>query len=90
MGASLTMIDRHYGHLARGGREHAIQLLDALNGIRAVDAGGRCVDVEAAIRLSIRATGTAAKQGRNRSPLTDSNRRPPPYHLLTIPIDYFR
>ena len=25
------MIDRHYGHLARDGREHAIQLLDALN-----------------------------------------------------------
>jgi hypothetical protein len=31
MGASLTMIDRHYGHLARDGREHAIQLLDAIN-----------------------------------------------------------
>jgi hypothetical protein len=25
------MIDRHYGHLARDGREHAIQLLDARN-----------------------------------------------------------
>jgi integrase len=31
MGASLTMIDRHYGHLARDGREHAIALLDARN-----------------------------------------------------------
>jgi integrase len=31
MGASLTMIDRHYGHLARDGREHAIKLLDTLN-----------------------------------------------------------
>jgi hypothetical protein len=31
MRASLTMIDRHYGHLARDGREHAIELLDALN-----------------------------------------------------------
>jgi len=31
MGASLTMIDRHYGHLARGGREHAIRLLDELS-----------------------------------------------------------
>jgi len=31
IGASLTMIDRHYGHLARDGREHAIKLLDALN-----------------------------------------------------------
>jgi hypothetical protein len=25
------MIDRHYGHLARDGREHALKLLDALN-----------------------------------------------------------
>jgi integrase len=31
MGASLTMIDRHYGHLPRDGREYAIKLLDALN-----------------------------------------------------------
>ena len=31
MGASLTMIDRHYGHLARDGREHAIKLLNALS-----------------------------------------------------------
>ncbi len=31
MGASLTMIDRHYGHLARDGREHAIRLLDTLD-----------------------------------------------------------
>ena len=43
MGASLTMIDRHYGHLARDGREHAIRLLDELNAA-AVDAGGRSVD----------------------------------------------
>jgi Phage integrase family len=32
MGASLAMIDRHYGHLARDGRDHAIELLDALAG----------------------------------------------------------
>jgi hypothetical protein len=31
MGASLTMIDRHYGHLAPDGREHAIRLLDGLS-----------------------------------------------------------
>jgi len=30
-GACLTMIDRHYGHLARDGREHAIRLLDELS-----------------------------------------------------------
>ena len=45
MGASLIMIDRHYGRLARDGREHAIRLLDSLNGT-AVDVGGRSVDAE--------------------------------------------
>jgi integrase len=44
MGASLTMIDRHYGHLARDGREHAIHLLDALNG----DGSERWTPVDAA------------------------------------------
>lgn len=42
MGASLTMIDRHYGHLARDGREHTIKLLDTFTGaktdVHAVDA----------------------------------------------------
>jgi len=37
MGASLTMIDRHYGHLARDGRDHAIYLLDAFTGSDAVN-----------------------------------------------------
>jgi integrase len=45
MGASLTMIDRHYGHLPRDGREHAIRLLDSY-GTGAVDVGGRPVDAE--------------------------------------------
>jgi integrase len=44
MGASLTMIDRHYGQLARDGREHAIWLLDNLNA--PVDVRGRLVDAE--------------------------------------------
>ena len=35
--ASLTMIDRHYGHLARDGREHAIRLLDGYADIDAAD-----------------------------------------------------
>lgn len=47
MGASLTMIDRHYGHLARDGREHAIRLLDSLNAPM-VDVRGRSVDAGAA------------------------------------------
>jgi hypothetical protein len=45
LGASLTMIDRHYGHLARDGREHAIRLLDNLN-TAPVDVRGRSVDTE--------------------------------------------
>jgi hypothetical protein len=36
------MIDRHYGHFARDGREHAIKLLDLFTGaapdVHAVDA----------------------------------------------------
>lgn len=44
MGASLTMIDRHYGHLARDGRQHAISLLD-LHANTHVDSGGRPVDI---------------------------------------------
>jgi len=37
IGTSLAMIDRHYGHLARDGREHAIKLLDAYRAPEAVD-----------------------------------------------------
>ena len=56
MGASLTMIDRHYGHLARDGREHAIRLLDTLTTAEtisheSVDVRGRSVDVELIGRL---------------------------------------
>ena len=42
MATSLAMIDRHYGHLARDGREHAIRLLDLFTDaepdVHAVDA----------------------------------------------------
>jgi hypothetical protein len=40
MGASLTMIDRHYGHLAHDGREHSTSLLVWLTStnVHAVDA----------------------------------------------------
>jgi hypothetical protein len=37
------MIDRHYGHLARDGREHAIKLLDTFGG--ADPANVHAVDV---------------------------------------------
>jgi integrase len=47
MGTSLAMIDRHYGHLARDGREHAIRLLDAYRGRSAErPRRGRSVDTE--------------------------------------------
>jgi len=58
MGASLTMIDRHYGHLARDGREHAIRLLDS-HGTRAADIGGHSVDTKTA----------ASRPGRQREAL---------------------
>ena len=57
MGASLTMIDRHYGHLARDGRDHAIRLLDTLNKTaldQVVDVRGRSVDVQDELRLPAR------------------------------------
>jgi hypothetical protein len=81
MGASLTMIDRHYGHLARDGREHAIRLLDELS----AEQRPRWTLVDAAWTPKPAAdvsqdNETAAKQAETRSPLTDSNRRPPPYH----------
>jgi integrase len=52
MGASLTMIDRHYGHLARDGRDHAIKLLDTYTSSEATNRprGGRCVDAASAGR----------------------------------------
>src|SRR2546427_677650 len=37
IGAGLPMTDRHYGHLARDGREHAIRLLDGYADIEAAD-----------------------------------------------------
>lgn len=54
MGASLTMIDRHYGHLARDGREHAIQLLDTHSNRRRRPRRGRPVDVDNALRRQAR------------------------------------
>jgi hypothetical protein len=78
MGASLTMIDRHYGHRARDGREHAIRLLDELS------AGQRprwtLRGHQSGRRPPAETTETRARQAETRSPLTDSNRRPPPYH----------
>src|SRR5580765_4700963 len=58
MGASLTMIDRHYGHLARDGRDHAISLLDAY--YRPGEAGVHQVDV--AWTLQQRAVAASANR----------------------------
>ncbi len=51
MGASLTMIDRHYGHLARDGREHAIRLLDSYADVKTADV--QAMDVGWTPQLSI-------------------------------------
>jgi len=50
------MIDRHYGHLARDGREHAITLLDAHNSPKRAQRPprGRRVDVDEALRRRLR------------------------------------
>ena len=47
IGSSIAMIDRHYGHLARDSREHAISLLDALALERTVDAAWRSTPARA-------------------------------------------
>jgi len=56
MGASLTMIDRHYGHLARDGREtrHSPARRAERGTTSTVDTGGRCVDAEASGRRQSR------------------------------------
>jgi len=58
MGASLTMIERHYGHLAREGRDHAINLLD--NYSRPDEADVHQVDV--AWTLQQRAVAASANR----------------------------
>jgi integrase len=60
MGASLTMIDRHYGHLARDGRDHAINLLDSYS--RPDEADVHQVDV--AWTLERRAVAISANRKR--------------------------
>ena len=88
MGASLTMIDRHYGHLARDGREHAIRLLDSYADTTLPTS--KLVDVRWTPQLPIVAgtdNGNSAEQEETESPLTDSNRRPPPYHGGALPTE---
>ena len=60
MGASLAMIDRHYGHLARDGRDHAINLLDSYS--RPDEADVHQVDV--AWTLERRAVAISANRKR--------------------------
>ena len=56
MGAILTMIDCHYGHLARDGHEHAINLLDAHSRAQGTrrPRRGRPVDVDEVLRRRVR------------------------------------
>jgi integrase len=57
MGTSLGMIDRHYGHLARDGRDHAIKLLDAFTevDVHAVDVAWTLQQRAAAITDNVTA-----------------------------------
>ena len=72
IGASLTMIDRHYGHLAKDGRQHAINLLDTFTAAAhrrppawtLWTSGGRRTDATLAIPLQ----QTHPKQGETPKP----------------------
>jgi hypothetical protein len=76
------MINRHYGHLARDGREHAIRLLDGYADIKATDVQALASDGRRSRPgSSVTTTETGTGQEETESPLTDSNRRPPPYHV---------
>jgi hypothetical protein len=60
------VIDRHYGHLARDGREHAIKLLDLFTGRGARrPRGGRCVDVVHAVDAAWTLHGRAVAYAEN-------------------------
>ena len=84
MGASLTMIDRHYGHLARDGREHAIRLLDSYAASKPPTSKPWTSDGRRSRPSSpLKTTERTSEQEQTESPLTDSNRRPPPYHSVT-------
>ena len=64
MGASLTMIDRHYGHLARDGRDHAIKLLDTYTSrTKPTSTGGRRVDTAAATSSPPQTTEEGSSRG---------------------------
>ena len=53
MGASLTMIDRHYGHLAKDGRQHPIDLLDTYTAdVHRADAAWTPNTTSAAARIN--------------------------------------
>src|SRR5437870_4220212 len=72
MGASLTMIDRHYGHLARDGREHAIRLLDSYADTKPPTSKPWTSDGRRSRPSSpIKTTETAPEQEETESPLTD-------------------
>src|SRR5437867_3431255 len=75
------MIDRHYGHLARDGRD--AQSCCSTRSAPPRPSGGRWWTLRGRRNRrtwSTRTTETSATQEESGSPLTDSNRRPPPYH----------
>ena len=60
MGSSIAMIDRHYGHLARDGRDHAINLLDTYSQPNEADVH----HVDVAWTLERRAVASSANRKR--------------------------
>jgi hypothetical protein len=85
MGTSLAMIDRHCGHLARDGREHAIRLLDTYrNGealdVHAVDARWTLNGTSAASADNGKAE-RAAEQAKKPKPSDGLEPSTPSYHV---------
>ena len=74
------MIDRHYGHLARDGREHAIRLLDSYADVKAADVQALDAGWTPAV---LRRPSRQRKQplsGRNQKPSDGLEPSTPPYH----------
>src|SRR5919201_76248 len=93
MGASLTMIDRHYGHRVDVRWTSRVRQQPAepsgLLGQQAVTRPPRWTfrGRRHAPLSPRRPTELAQMQALPRSPLTDSNRRPPPYHGGALPTE---
>src|SRR6266540_493505 len=91
MGASLTMIDRHYGHLPA--TDANMRSTCSTSSAPVNVHGGRWWtqrERRSGQPPPVETTEASAKHGETLSPLTDSNRRPPPDHSRAYMRDHSR